>query len=114
MVKVKVRKNWNKIKIQLFNRKPDCPICGKKITKWERATMDHIIPLSRGGPDREENLQLTHSICNRRKGDSIINYESDKKKILKKYKVMAKKKKTKQKEKKLHDRANKVFSEKLA
>lgn len=30
--------------------------------------LDHIVPLAEHGPDREDNLALTHASCNRRKG----------------------------------------------
>ena len=34
-----------------------CAICGKHI-KYKRMTIDHIVPLSQGGTDDFENLQL--------------------------------------------------------
>lgn len=34
-------------------------------------SVDHIIPLSRGGAHRWENVQLAHRICNTKKRDSI-------------------------------------------
>ena len=57
-----------------------CALCGKPmprsrfevahatIWKRERPTFDHIVPRAAGGPDREDNLQLAHARCNRRKG----------------------------------------------
>ena len=57
-----------------------CVLCGKPmprsrfevahatIWKRERPTFDHIVPRAAGGPDREDNLQLAHARCNRRKG----------------------------------------------
>lgn len=35
----------------------------------QRATIDHIIPRSKGGTDAPENLQLVHAICNKIKGN---------------------------------------------
>lgn len=32
-------------------------------------TIDHIIPLSKGGPHQYENVQLAHSSCNSKKGN---------------------------------------------
>lgn len=40
-----------------------CQLCGRKIMLSD-ATMDHIIPLSLGGEDCENNLQLACSVCN--------------------------------------------------
>lgn len=35
----------------------------------QRATFDHIIPSSKGGPDTQDNLQLAHARCNKIKGN---------------------------------------------
>lgn len=35
------------------------------------ATVDHVIPLSKGGSDYAENLRLAHWICNIKKGDKV-------------------------------------------
>jgi len=40
-----------------------------RIWAKRRATMDHIIPRSKGGPDTPENLQLAHATCNKIKGN---------------------------------------------
>ena len=43
-----------------------CGICGKELdTEWH---IDHILPISKGGPNVSWNLQLTHSLCNIVKG----------------------------------------------
>lgn len=47
-----------------------CQICGKKVStryKWPSllaGSMDHIIPLSKGGTHEERNIQLAHLGCN--------------------------------------------------
>jgi 5-methylcytosine-specific restriction endonuclease McrA len=37
------------------------------------ATLDHVIPLSKGGPNKRENIVLACGKCNRDKGDKL-NY----------------------------------------
>jgi len=44
-----------------------CGICGLSVSK-EEMTIDHIVPLSRGGPHVLSNLQPAHSSCNTKKG----------------------------------------------
>ncbi len=53
-----------------------CAICGQPVDKTLRypdpmaPTVDHIIPVSKGGhPSAMDNLQLAHSCCNRAKSD---------------------------------------------
>lgn len=62
-----------------------CALCGKPVDKSlkfpnpEAPTVDHIIPVSRGGhPSAIDNLQLAHAMCNRLKADKL-NGEADKK-----------------------------------
>lgn len=57
-----------------------CHLCGEEINLdaprlsrdgagWERGLhLDHVIPLSRGGPDLLENLRPAHALCNISKG----------------------------------------------
>lgn len=53
----------------------DCQICGLPIDREAKAphpmspSLDHIIPLARGGTHTEANCQAAHLICNVRKGD---------------------------------------------
>lgn len=48
----------------------NCGICGSPIDG--KYHIDHIIPVSKGGEHVIENLQLTHPICNLRKGAKIL------------------------------------------
>lgn len=57
--------------INIFKRdKFICQICHKKVSKKEKwphplsASIDHIIPVSSGGPDAPHNIQTTHLRCN--------------------------------------------------
>ena len=61
---------------QLLNKhKGSCAICGESVQRKGdgplRATMDHIIPLSKGGQDILSNLQLACRACNEKKGDTL-------------------------------------------
>ena len=56
-----------------------CALCGKPIDKSLRtphpmsAEVDEILPVSKGGsPYDRRNVQLTHRICNQRKGNRVI------------------------------------------
>lgn len=57
-----------------------CQICGKPVCAWQ-ISIDHIIPLSKGGTNDEGNLQLTHEFCNKAKGaytmNECVDYTSD-------------------------------------
>lgn len=56
-----------------------CHICNDPVNPLlpsnhrEGASVDHVIPLSRGGSDEPENLKLSHWICNVRKSNKV-NY----------------------------------------
>lgn len=47
-----------------------CGICGGEVPPTD-IELDHIVPFAYGGPDTEENLRVTHSACNRRRGARI-------------------------------------------
>lgn len=48
-----------------------CQLCGNAVIRNE-TTMDHKIPLSRGGEHSKENLQLAHRSCNSSKGTKTM------------------------------------------
>lgn len=54
-----------------------CNICTQLIDRnlrgdsWWRATLDHIIPLSRGGTHTYDNVAAAHWKCNMEKGDRL-------------------------------------------
>lgn len=43
-----------------------CGICGERMT-CRQATIDHVRPKGRGGPDRFGNIVAAHAVCNERK-----------------------------------------------
>lgn len=50
----------------LVFQKNRCAICGKSLKKTGHH-LDHIIPLARGGKNKDSNTQLTCPTCNRKK-----------------------------------------------
>lgn len=57
----------------LFNRDGwICWLCGQPVT-IDTVSLDHVIPLSRGGAHTADNLRTAHRLCNSRKGAKIIN-----------------------------------------
>ena len=64
----KSKKRW--IKAELWDECKICGICKKDLPGLKLSTLDHIIPLGKGGKDIKENLQLTHWKCNNDKGDN--------------------------------------------
>lgn len=63
-----------------------CHICGKKVGKREKfgkargkwkdrrdyPTVDHIVPISRGGTHTWDNVKLAHLSCNAKKGGKLV------------------------------------------
>src|SRR5262249_50704544 len=43
-----------------------CGICGAAVS-FRAMELDHIVPVSRGGAHRPDNVQPSHKLCNRRK-----------------------------------------------
>ena len=57
-----------------------CQICGKKVSVKpvpdpKAATIDHIIPIAKGGKHEAKNCQLAHFECNWRKRDIPIGQQ---------------------------------------
>lgn len=50
-----------------------CALCGKPFGDEPHLsrTLDHIIPLSRGGSNLLDNVRVVHRVCNRRKGGKL-------------------------------------------
>lgn len=66
------RKSFSKTTRQTIyhNSNCTCQICGKPIT-FEEFTIDHIIPLAKGGTNEMSNLQSSCFRCNRIKSDVL-------------------------------------------
>ena len=72
------RRAFDKNKQRILKTQEICGICGRPVDKALKyphplsASVDHIIPVSRGGhPSDIENLQLAHWTCNRHKSDKM-------------------------------------------
>jgi len=49
-----------------------CYLCGW-IVLPEEMSIDHVIPLSRGGAHSQDNLEMTHKNCNSSKGSKLVS-----------------------------------------
>lgn len=54
----------------LMKKNPHCYLCKKLIEPGDE-TIDHVIPLARGGSNRLDNLRLAHKECNQVKGHQL-------------------------------------------
>lgn len=50
-----------------------CMACGSS----HRLTLDHILPVSKGGRTTMENVQILCRRCNKAKGDSIMDFREE-------------------------------------
>ncbi len=73
------KSSFQKAKKIIFSTQTICGICGRPVDfdkkfpdPWS-ATVDHIIPVAKGGdPASLENLQLAHLQCNRIKSSKLV------------------------------------------
>ena len=73
------RNSFESAKKKILATQEICGICGKPVDKSLKfphplsASIDHIIPVDKGGhPSDISNLQLAHLCCNRKKSDKLI------------------------------------------
>lgn len=52
-----------------------CYVCGGRVKRKE-ATLEHVIPRSKGGTDDADNLSISHQLCNSRRGNEITRSAS--------------------------------------
>lgn len=60
------------LKNKLLKRGSICKICGNKMSA-DKLTLDHIIPLAKGGTWEMSNLQLACYQCNQEKSDNYVD-----------------------------------------
>lgn len=75
------RAAFEKNKARVLAAQSVCGICGKPVDNGYKyphplsPTVDHIIPITKGGhPSDMNNLQLAHRCCNRQKSDRLPEY----------------------------------------
>lgn len=65
----------NRHRAAIRRTKPPCALCGEPIDYHlpsphpDSFTIDHIVPLTRGGTDEPSNIQTAHRRCNLAKSD---------------------------------------------
>jgi len=62
------------IRRELWERSRICGICKKELPGIDKCSLDHIVPLSQGGIDGIENMQLAHFKCNHAKDNKLEHY----------------------------------------
>ena len=62
--------HFKRIRLRLLAEDPHCRYCGRDLHHGT-ATVDHIIPRSRGGSSDDWNLCLCCRDCNHRKADLL-------------------------------------------
>lgn len=67
MVQADCRAEWDVRRLAWKIGVRRCFYCNKKLSR-KNQTMDHFIPMSRGGPDKPKNRVWSCAICNRDKG----------------------------------------------
>lgn len=65
-----------RIRRSLLNRHPFCAACGKKLTP-ETARLDHRVPISMGGTNGTDNLQLLCAEHDKAKGNSLTTNRAE-------------------------------------
>lgn len=59
-------------KTLMYSADSKCFVCKEHIATPEEATIEHIIPRSRGGSNSRTNLALSHRECNQAKGSDLV------------------------------------------
>lgn len=65
------RRPMGNVKERLWRLGHYCGICKEPIDSIHEATVDHVIPLARGGSNHFDNLQLAHQHCNSERGSNL-------------------------------------------
>ena len=63
------RRNYRAARRWLYSQSKDCRWCGCPLA-YSASTIDHVVPLSRGGTNRWENLVLACQACNAKRANN--------------------------------------------
>lgn len=73
-------RRW-RVKVLIRKHRGKCADCGTDVTLEHntpnQATIDHVVPLSKGGEDQLHNLRLLCRSCNLRKGDTVLDDDGE-------------------------------------
>ena len=76
-----MKNKWweNRMDITKFKRESDrvCHYCGKQISNKEDLTVDHVIPISKGGENSADNFVIACKACNREKANLNVERYSE-------------------------------------
>ena len=76
-----MKNKWweNRMDITKFKKESDrvCHYCGKQIVNKEDLTVDHVIPISKGGENSADNLVIACKACNREKANLNVERYSE-------------------------------------
>lgn len=59
------------VKKHLLRTTNICGLCKEVIHNMKEVSIDHIVPLSKGGRDAPDNMQIAHIECNLKKGNQL-------------------------------------------
>lgn len=62
------RKQMRKLRSEVYDTEKNCHWCAKALA-WGETTLDHKIPLAKGGTNRRDNLCISCKECNSEKSD---------------------------------------------
>ena len=76
-----MKNKWweNRTDITKFKKESDrvCHYCGKQIANKEDLTVDHVIPISKGGENSTDNFVIACKACNREKANLNVERYSE-------------------------------------